>query len=1001
MAVANVAWILACNGKSVLVLDWDLEAPGLHRYFRPFLIDKELVSSDGIIDFVIDYADEAIKPPPSDQALPENWFAAWADITRNAVSVNFEGFPDGGQISLIPAGRQGTTYATRVNSFDWKNFYVRLAGKVFMEEARRRMCEQYEYVLIDSRTGVSDTAGICTVQMPDVLAVCFTLNNQSIEGASAVTKSVTDQHRKKASDLETVEAPLRQARIVPIPMRVDPFEKDKLDRRRLYAQSKFDPFIQHVPITEREKYWVETEVPYMPYFAYEELLSTFRENPNDPKSVLSAMVRIANYLIPPEGDEGARFEFASLISPQIKDEILKEFADTPGLAWTESQAAVTPESKLKEQIRLAESIYQGLDEQERFEARRLWMRLVRIPRPGEGTEETKARVPLKDLGRESRPIVSKFAASDLLILSESRDGGEKVEVANEELLRNWSRLRKWIEADRWLLLWRQELQTSKAEWEQRNHDATELLQGRTLEESRQWYATHSEFLNEQEKTYVEESIRADDARRWRERRTKVLTTTAFVAFVMLMVIGFYYYSKSTSKTAIAKRIATDAQNRIDASATAYQPESDFQLGILLATEASRVAKSPEAEEILRKNLPRLPRVISISNQSNNVLRVALNENGSQILAVTGRPRGNQPQPEDRAAQLQETQTRQILSRMAFKQGTEIFDLSPNGRYFATADAGGKVSVMDVVSGLQVGGTNHQGSVRDLAFSPDGRYFASGGADQTAQIVDLSTAAKGGPSAVVSLAAPVNAIAFSSDSQHLAVANDASEVHVWPIKPGATSWPTPTSIKLDSAAFTIALSPNGVNVATIPFQNQQVSVWRVSDQRRVLLNHDYNVSSVVFSPDGMFIITAGNAGNITIWDQGGQRVNTRLRFEGDVDGLLFSNDGKRLAAIGNSRVARVWDYHDGRFEESFWMIQDGIVNDLAFGGGNLSVTAGADNTIRVWELGATVTADLQQYEPCSRLTRNLTFEEWNQYLAADLGAYRPTCSLIAMGKTGNE
>src|ERR1051325_7476018 len=51
MAVANVAWILASNGKRVLCIDWDLEAPGLHRYFHPFLDDKELCQSRGLIDF--------------------------------------------------------------------------------------------------------------------------------------------------------------------------------------------------------------------------------------------------------------------------------------------------------------------------------------------------------------------------------------------------------------------------------------------------------------------------------------------------------------------------------------------------------------------------------------------------------------------------------------------------------------------------------------------------------------------------------------------------------------------------------------------------------------------------------------------------------------------------------------------------------------------------------------------------------------------------------------
>ena len=38
MAIANFAWILAANSKKVLTIDWDLEAPGLHRFFRPFLV---------------------------------------------------------------------------------------------------------------------------------------------------------------------------------------------------------------------------------------------------------------------------------------------------------------------------------------------------------------------------------------------------------------------------------------------------------------------------------------------------------------------------------------------------------------------------------------------------------------------------------------------------------------------------------------------------------------------------------------------------------------------------------------------------------------------------------------------------------------------------------------------------------------------------------------------------------------------------------------------------
>src|SRR5262245_65998079 len=57
MAVANVAWILASGGKRVLTVGWDLEAPGLHRYYTPFLGDKDLTGSDGLIDLLIEFRD--------------------------------------------------------------------------------------------------------------------------------------------------------------------------------------------------------------------------------------------------------------------------------------------------------------------------------------------------------------------------------------------------------------------------------------------------------------------------------------------------------------------------------------------------------------------------------------------------------------------------------------------------------------------------------------------------------------------------------------------------------------------------------------------------------------------------------------------------------------------------------------------------------------------------------------------------------------------------------
>src|SRR3954454_2367247 len=81
MALANVAWLLASSGKRVLAIDWDLEAPGLHRYFEPFLTDKTLAQSTGIIDFVRDFATAALTAKTSSD---HDFYAEYSDLLAHA-----------------------------------------------------------------------------------------------------------------------------------------------------------------------------------------------------------------------------------------------------------------------------------------------------------------------------------------------------------------------------------------------------------------------------------------------------------------------------------------------------------------------------------------------------------------------------------------------------------------------------------------------------------------------------------------------------------------------------------------------------------------------------------------------------------------------------------------------------------------------------------------------------------------------------------------------------
>ena len=306
MALANVAWILASNGHRVLAIDWDLEAPGLHRFFAPFLRDKARAESEGVIDWVLNFAIEAATPvnspserSPSDgrRHMPAERLEILANILPYAVSLDYP-FAGNGTIDFVSAGRQGPSYAARVGSLDWGNLYEKMGGGVFLDVARRKMKTEYTYVLIDSRTGVSDTSGVCTVQMPDILVICFTANNQSIEGAAAVAASVMAQSDPLVSAQAALPSPHRgPAKIFPVLTRVDPFEKGKLDRRQAVVRAEFNEIVEVLfpLVNERTTYRTEVEIPYVPFYAYEETLATFGDTP-DNKKVLAALERLTYHI---------------------------------------------------------------------------------------------------------------------------------------------------------------------------------------------------------------------------------------------------------------------------------------------------------------------------------------------------------------------------------------------------------------------------------------------------------------------------------------------------------------------------------------------------------------------------------------------------------------------------------------------------------------------------------------------------------------------------------
>ena len=283
MALANVAWILAANGKRVLIADWDLESPGLHRFFQPFL-DPKVGEKPGILDFIRRYewaaVDAEIDPEALNSGSEESRRAAHEAVRKlvdehvgrvkdYAIPLSWP-FPENGVLHFLSFGKQTNgDYEKTLSALDWDNFYDNLHGGQFFDALRVLMKQEYDYVLIDSRTGLSDVADICTVHLPDVVVDCFTLATQGIEGAAMVATMI-QEHTE------------RDITILPVPMRIDHAQRENVDAGLAFAARMFAGLPAGMSDEQRREYWAEVEVPYRTSYAYEETLATMGDRPGSP-----------------------------------------------------------------------------------------------------------------------------------------------------------------------------------------------------------------------------------------------------------------------------------------------------------------------------------------------------------------------------------------------------------------------------------------------------------------------------------------------------------------------------------------------------------------------------------------------------------------------------------------------------------------------------------------------------------------------------------------------
>lgn len=267
--LANVAALLSLWGYRTLCIDWDLEAPGLHLYFQPWLKKKR---SRGLIEMIQDYADGG---------KPE-----WRDYLTE---VALPGAPQ--PLLLMQAGSLDASYVQRMQALDWNALYTEHQLGDFLEGLRDTWKNNLDFVLIDSRTGITDTASICTVQLPDILTLVLTANNQSLRGSLDTLESI---QKSRAS------FPRDRARLLVVPV------VSRFERRIEYALANMwlARFAQEFPVMYSD--WAHKDVtatdllnfiriPQIPIWNFGEEVPVLK-NTSDPEDIGYSLETLAALL---------------------------------------------------------------------------------------------------------------------------------------------------------------------------------------------------------------------------------------------------------------------------------------------------------------------------------------------------------------------------------------------------------------------------------------------------------------------------------------------------------------------------------------------------------------------------------------------------------------------------------------------------------------------------------------------------------------------------------
>ncbi|UCC89741.1 MAG: protein kinase [Anaerolineales bacterium] len=606
-------------------------------------------------------------------------------------------------------------------------------------------------------------------------------------------------------------------------------------------------------------------------------------------------------------------------------------------------------------------------------------------------------------------VIDKFGRHRLLTFD--RDPvtrGPTVEVAHEALIREWARLRQWLDADREFLFWQQRLRAGLHQWQTSDYDEGALLRGAPLAEAENWLNRRRSDLNQTEREFIQASLtlreresaeREAQLRRELETAKKLTETekraarrlrwlaVGLAVFLLvaasLTIFAFNQRAEAEANQSEAEsNLALSESQRLAAEAnTIMQSDGNVELAALLSLRAMHTAYTPQADMALQQaSKGDYGRRLFVGH-TDDVNGLAFSPDGR--LALSGSL--------DQTAKLWDVQTGQLLHTLSGHTGM-IWDVafSPDGRVALTSSEDGTARLWDVQTGRLLRTlTDDMGDVTEVAFSADGRVVLTG---HWKGIVRLWNAETGQEMHVLKDVEGVMGIALSPDDQFVLTANSLTgEVRLWEVKTGQeVRRLTGATAGVNSVAFT----PDGRYVLGGDWDGG-LRAWdlhQANAEPRLFAGHTNQIREVKVSPDGHYVLSASLDGTVRLWDlQTGAEVrrfvsvtdihsvafspNGETFLLGDGNGAIrlwdiqpppdprtfsghtntvtaakFSPDGRTLLTGSTDETARLWDVATGRELHVLMGHTDWVISVAISPDGHYALTSGiADNTARLWDI----------------------------------------------------